>query len=108
MSQKGPKIPSELIYVDYNVCREKIVKWCDEHGTKRDKDFFNFGIHFALSMACSNYIKFGIDITPSETNALELCMEIIEKYKITDVFMDMDNIDYMFLKEYEVWNNPIN
>ena len=99
---------NDLAYVDYNVCVEKIKKWCDEHGTERDKDFFSFGLTFALSMACSNYIKYGAEIEDSEAKTLENSMKIIEKYNILDVFMDMDNIDYMFVEEYSVWNNQIN
>jgi hypothetical protein len=99
---------NDLAYVDYNVCVEKVKKWCDEHGTERDKDFFSFGLHFALSMACSNYIKHGVEIDDFEAETLEDSMRVIDKYNIVDVFMDMDNIDYMFMEEYSIWNNQIN
>lgn len=98
---------NELIYIDYAVCVEKICKWCETNGTVKDKDMFLLGTRFAIAMACSNYIKHGVDIEDIEAEALEECMKTIEKYGMVDVFMDMDNIDYMFLEEYSIWNNVI-
>jgi hypothetical protein len=106
-TQKENLRRNNLVFIDYAVCVEKICKWCEEEGTIRDKDMFMLGTRFALALSCSNYIKHGIEIDDLETEALEACMETIEKYKITDVFMDMDNIDYMFMEEYSIWNNQI-
>lgn len=106
--QKERLKANDLVFVDYAVCVEKVLNWCDTKGTVRDADMFMLGTKFALAMTCSNYIKHGIDISNDEANGLEECMRTIEKYGITDVFMDVDNIDYMFLEEYNIWNNIIN
>ena len=98
---------NDLIYIDYAVCLEKLYKWCEEHGTKRDKDMLLLGTRFALALSCSNYIKHGIEVSDTEYDALEECMKIIEKYNMIDIFMDMGNIDYMFMEEYSIWNNNL-
>lgn len=93
---------NDLLYISYKNKVERILKWCTTHGNDRDRDFFQLGIHFALSNMATKKFQYGHDLSDTDYNSLSITMPVLKKYKIEDVFNGEK--DLIYLQEYELWS----